>query len=32
MTDREIQEKYIDLRTACLNKEEKLKVLDMLYK
>ena len=32
MTDREILEKYIDLETSCLNKEEKLKVMDMLYK
>ena len=24
--------KYIDLETSCLNKEEKLKVMDMLYK
>ena len=32
MTDREILEKYIDLRTSCLNKEEKVKVMDMLYK
>ena len=32
MMDREILEKYIDLGTSCLNKEEKLKVLDMLYK
>ena len=30
--DREILEKYIDLRTSCLNKEEKFKVMDMLYK
>ena len=30
--DREILEKYIDLGTPCLNKEEKLKVMDMLYK
>ena len=30
MTDREILEKYIDLETSCLNKEEKLKVMDML--
>ena len=30
--DREILEKYIDLGTSCLNKEEKLKVMDMLYK
>ena len=32
MTDREILEKYIDLGTSCLKKEEKLKVMDMLYK
>ena len=32
MTDREILEKYIDLETSCLNKEEKLKVMDMPYK
>ena len=32
MTDREILEKYIDLETSCLNKEEKMKVMDMLYK
>ena len=32
MTDREILEKYIDLGASCLNKEEKLKVMDMLYK
>ena len=32
MMDREILEKYIDLETPCLNKEEKVKVIDMLYK
>ena len=32
MMDREILGKYIDLRASCLNKEEKLKVMDMLYK
>ena len=32
MMDREILKKYIDLWTSCLNKEEKLKVMDMLYK
>ena len=32
MTDREILEKYIECRTSCLNKEQKLKVMDMLYK
>ena len=32
MTDREILEKYINLNNSCLNKEEKIKVMDMLYK
>ena len=32
MTDREILEKYIDLKNSCLNKEEKVKVMDMLFK
>ena len=32
MTDREILEKYINLINSCLNKEEKTKVMDMLYK
>ena len=32
MMDREILEKYIDLGASCLNKEEKLKVMNMLYK
>ena len=32
MTDGEILEKYIALGTSCLNKEERLKVMDMLYK
>ena len=32
MTHREILEKYIDLGTSYLNKEERLKVMDMLYK
>ena len=32
MADREILEKDIDLETSCLNKEEKVKVMDMLYK
>ena len=32
MTDREILEKYIDLKHSCLNKEEKVKVMDMLHK
>ena len=30
MTDREILEKYINLGASCLNKEERLKVMDML--
>ena len=32
MTDREILEKYINLNNSSLNKEEKIKVMDMLYK
>ena len=32
MTDKEILEKYIDLGTSCLNKKERLKMMDMLYK
>ena len=32
MTDREMLEKYIDLGASCLNKKERLKVMDMLYK
>ena len=32
MTDRKILEKYVDLRNSCLNKEEKVMVMDMLYK
>ena len=32
MMEREILEKYINLETSCLDKEEKLKVMDMLYK
>ena len=32
MTDREILDKYIDLGTSCLNKEERLKVMHMLCK
>ena len=32
MTDREILEKYINLNNSCLNKGEKIKVMDMLYK
>ena len=32
MTDREILEKNINLNSSCLNKEEKIKVMDMLYK
>ena len=32
MKDREILEKYIDLEMSCLNKKEKVEVMDMLYK
>ena len=32
MMDREMLEKYIDSGASCLSKEEKLKVMDMLYK
>ena len=32
MMDREILEKYVHLETSCLNKEEKTKVMAMLYK
>ena len=32
MTDREILEKYINLNKSCLDKEEKTKVMDMLFK
>ena len=32
MTDREILEKYINLNNSCLGKEEKITVMDMLYK
>ena len=32
MTDREILEKYIDLKNSCSSKEEKKKVMDMLFK
>ena len=32
MTDREILEKYINLNNSCLDKEEKAKVMDMLFK
>ena len=32
MTDREILEKYINLNDSCLSKEEKIKVIDMLFK
>ena len=31
MTDREILEKYVNLNNSCLNKEEKVKVMDTLY-
>ena len=32
MTDREILEKYININNSCLDKEEKVKVMDMLFK
>ena len=32
MTDQEIMDKYIDLESSCLTKEEKKEVMDMLYK
>ena len=32
MTDREILEKYVDLKNSCLDKEEKVKIMDMLFK
>ena len=32
MTDREILDKYIDLDSSCLTKEEKKEVMGMLYK
>ena len=32
MTDWEILEKYIDLKNSCLDKEEKMKVMDILFK
>ena len=32
MTDREILEKYISLNNSCVSQEEKIKVMDMLYK
>ena len=32
MTDREILERYIDLKNSCLDKEEKVKVMDMPFK
>ena len=32
MSDRDILEKYIDLNNSCLDKEEKIKVMDMLFK
>ena len=32
MTDREILEKYINMNNTCLSKEERVKVMDMLYK
>ena len=32
MTDREILEKYINLNNSCLSKDDKTKVMDMLFK
>ena len=32
MTDQEILDKYIDLETSCLTKEERKEVMGMLYK
>ena len=32
MTDQEILDKYIDLDSSCLTKEEKKEVMEMLYK
>ena len=32
MTDKEILEKYINPDNSCLSKEEKVKVMDMLFK
>ena len=32
MTDREILEKYINLKNSCLSTEEKIKVMDMLFR
>ena len=32
MTDREILEKYINLNNSCLSKEEKIKVMDLVFK
>ena len=32
MTDREILEKYINLNNSCLNREEKTKVMDMIFR
>ena len=32
MTDKEILDKYTDLDNSCLNKEEKVNVMDMLYR
>ena len=29
MTDRDILEKYIDLKDSCLDKEEKVKIMDI---
>ena len=32
MTDRDILEKYVNLDNTCLTKEERVEIMDMLYK
>ena len=32
MTDQEILDKYTDLKSSCLTKEEKKEVMEMIYK
>ena len=32
MTDQEMSDKYIDLDSSCLTKEERKEVMEMLYK
>ena len=31
MTDKEILEKYIDLKESCLDESERMQVMEMLY-